>query len=329
MSATEWKNVAYPRWIRLLDYFFLMRPVLFLPGWITLLAGYLIARGQNAVFRDILNGQWEIESGNVLLFGGLVVFSAAMGGSFIFNQIYDVDSDRKNNKLFLLGDGIISLTAGTIFGSVLLLISFIGAGLIHLRFAIIIAVFNGVTAYMYNAWPFHLKSRPIGGLVANMAMGVLAFWAGWSLVSELTMQAVAFAIPYLLFNTGLYFFTTLPDVEGDAATGKITFPVRFGQQFTLKLGLGLLLLSGIWAWWLREEMLMLIVFFTVPVMLQVIRRFSVRQAIVLLKWAILVFAVVIGTRFPLLFAIGGALYGISRYYYRIRFNMEYPTMKPQ
>jgi len=64
-------------------------------------------------------------------------------------------------------------------------------------------------------------------------------------------------------------------------------------------------------------------------MLPVIRRFSVQQAIVLLKWAILVFAVVIATRFPILFGIGGALYGISRYYYRTRFNMEYPTMKAQ
>ncbi len=329
MSATEWKKLASPWWIKLLDYFFLMRPVLFLPGWITLIAGYCIARGDNTLLQDVIQGRWQIESGTGMLFLGLGLFSAAMGGSFIFNQIYDVDSDRKNNKLFLLGDGIISLSAGKLWGILLIFISLVGAVYIHPRFIVIIAIFNLITAYMYNAWPFHLKSRPIGGLLANMAMGLLAFWAGWALVQPINKTAFLFAVPYLLFNTGLYLFTTLPDVNGDATTGKITFPVRFGVQPTIWWGVVLIIMSGVAAIALREEILQLILVLILPSVVKLGRNMSIQWAIILLKRSILIFAIVISAKFPWLFGIGGALYVISRYYYRIRFNMEYPTMKSQ
>ncbi len=329
MSATEWKNVATPWWLRGLDYFFLMRPVLFVPGWITLIAGYFVATQQNRFMQQVMAGQWQFTWGNVPLIGALVAFSAAMGGSFIFNQIYDVESDRKNNKLFLLGNGIISIRAGITFGSLLLVGSLLVAWWLNPWFTAVILAFNIITAYMYNSWPFHLKSRPIGGLLANMAMGLLAFWAGWATAAPLDSRAVVFAIPYLLLNTGLYLFTTLPDVAGDQATQRITFPVRFGVHRTITGGLILIIGSGICAAVLQEEILQLVVLLLVPGIWQLVRQRSVPAAVTLLKQAILIFAVVVSVKIPWMLVVGLLLFGVSRFYYRVRFNLEYPTLKPR
>ncbi len=328
MSATEWKKVAMPWWIRGLDYFFLMRPVLFVPGWVTLLAGYFVATQQNRYFQLILNGKWQFHWGTLPLIETLIAFSAAMGGSFIFNQIYDVESDRKNNKLFLLGNGIVSVRSGQILGGGLVIGSLLIAGMVNPWLVGVIVVFNFITAYMYNSSPFQLKKRPIGGLWANMLMGILAFWAGWVIAAPLNSQALLFTIPYCLLNTGLYLFTTLPDVTGDQATQRITFPVRFGIRRTITIGTGCLIAAGLTAVILKEDIVQVILLLTLPAILSLLQQPSIPAAVTVLKRTILIFALVVSIKIPWMLVIGGILFAVSRYYYRLRFNLEYPTLKP-
>ena len=88
--------------LKMLDYVYINRPVLFFPGWVTMLAGYYTATGESISGFPI---PWELEPvfWDETVFLALVMLGAAMGGCFIFNQLKDVDTDRKNNKLFLIG----------------------------------------------------------------------------------------------------------------------------------------------------------------------------------------------------------------------------------
>ena len=93
-----------PRRLALLDYVFLLRPVILVPGWVFLLLGYHSGRawvGEPA-------SPWY-PPGRLLL--SLVIFTAIMGAIYILNQICDREADRLNRKLFLISEGRISPAA--------------------------------------------------------------------------------------------------------------------------------------------------------------------------------------------------------------------------
>ncbi|MCK4571813.1 hypothetical protein KAT89_02680, partial [candidate division WOR-3 bacterium] len=78
----------------MMDYFILMRPTLFIPVWMFFLLGVHFADG-SLNFRSI---------------SIFILYTSLMGGVYILNQIVDRESDRKNEKLFLLSDEIIPIS---------------------------------------------------------------------------------------------------------------------------------------------------------------------------------------------------------------------------
>ncbi|MFQ6003827.1 MAG: hypothetical protein ACE5KJ_08780, partial [Candidatus Zixiibacteriota bacterium] len=91
--------------IKYLDYLFVIRPVLMPPVWTILLLGHHRSAA--------LSGQSNLP-GLILL---LVTF--LVGAVYLLNQIYDVESDRINKKLFFLAEGYIS-KKNAIFQTILL-----------------------------------------------------------------------------------------------------------------------------------------------------------------------------------------------------------------
>jgi 4-hydroxybenzoate polyprenyltransferase len=89
-------------WLSRLDYIFILRPMLFFPGWSTMLAGYFIGTKRQwfPPFEQPAN-LTEI----VLLISGLALL---MGSTFILNQLNDIESDRRNRKLFIISDGSVT-----------------------------------------------------------------------------------------------------------------------------------------------------------------------------------------------------------------------------
>lgn len=314
------------QWIKYLDYFFISRPILFFPGWATMLAGDLAS--QNKVTSAKLSiGSLIPEISDASLCWGMIAFSLAMGGSFILNQIRDVSSDSENSKLFLLGDGHIPIQHGYFESFLFIMASLIISLNINFLFFIVIACFIFLTGYLYNFPPFAFKDKPLAGLIANMMMGWLAFAAGWVLFSGLNISLFYHSLPYLFFNTSLYFLTTLPDMKGDASSEKVTFPVRFGFQMTI----GFSLISFIIAFfsgivigdWLILSALILSGLF----MISLIIRKNVAAAILAIKMGIFSFCLVLSVQFPIFFVILAALFFLTRFYYKRRFQFDYPNFR--
>lgn len=291
-----------------------------------MIAGYLAASSRLNFIDQFLDGEFSSEIWNTTLFLGIVSFSFAMGGSFILNQLRDVSTDRKNNKLFLLGEGHVPIRHGYVESFLLLSISLITGFKIGYSFFVVLVV-GLLMAYIYNLPPFDFKNKPIWGLFSNMAIGWLAFVIGWVLLEPINSVLIIGSLPYLFFNTGLYFLTTLPDIEGDAASHKITFAVKYGLAVTVWMSIFSFLVAVSLALFLNDQLiLMTLVLFTPFVIGMIIYR-SVSSAIMVVKTGIVSFCLVVSVELPFYWVVMMALLLFTRYYYKRRFQFEYPNLK--
>ena len=314
-------------WIKSFDFFFLMRPMLFFPGWNTLLAGYLVAMSDVQIFDQIRNSmyQYYLWVGDVALV--MLAFMAAMGGCFILNQLKDVKTDQKNRKLFLLGENHVSYFWAWVESIVLLLASLLIGWMVNFRIALILAVFISVTGYFYNFKPFKLKDRPIAGLFANMLMGWFAFAIGWLAVQNFNLNLIIGSLPYFFLNSALYLLTTIPDAAGDRTSKKITFCVRFGERLTIRLSLLFYLISLILAMVLNGQIILIIDLLALTWMIRLALTLSQENSIKAIKMAILFFSLIICLKFPLYFVVMVIVFYLTKYYYRVRFQYDYPNFK--
>ncbi len=313
--------------IKYLDYLFITRPILFFPGWITLMAGYLVARGENRLLFDLMGGKLTPTYWNVPLVLTMFSFAAAMGASFILNQLQDVESDQKNKKLFLIGENYLSRRAA--IGESLLLVLFSLAVSLFLSWKLFIlnGLFIVITGYLYNYPPFQCKNRPYSGLFLNMLMGWIAFALGWTLSADLNGQFLLASLPYLFLNTGLYLLTTLPDVEGDRTAGKVTIGVKFGSKITIRFFLFCYSASLLAAAVLGDQLILAIDLLVLPVVLRLVQTFSLSWSIKTTKMTIFFFALLICFKFPTFFILMVALFFLTKFYYRKRFQFDYPNFR--
>ena len=315
------------KFLKSLDYLFLTRPILFFPGWATLLAGYATVGRRHQLVDRLSEGSPAVVGGNGQVVIAVISFAAAMGGCFILNQLQDVETDRQNHKLFLIGDGHVSRRAAWTEAALLILLSLVAASAINHQFAAAMITFVIITGVFYNYRPLRLKDRPLGGLAANMAMGWLAFALGRLTVESLTPTLLKLSLPYLLFNTSLYFLTTLPDYEGDRTGGKITFPVKFGFSATIVCCLLFFLAAVVSAAVQGNQFMLIVGAAAAPFMTFLAIRRSTAAAVVAVKSGIAAFALLTCLLFPVFFLLLAALFFFTRFYYRRRFAFDYPNFR--
>jgi 4-hydroxybenzoate polyprenyltransferase len=314
-------------WIKYLDYFFVTRPILFFPGWSTLLAGFLVSS------RETRWPWWHSETffqfhwWNGAIVISMLAFMAAMGASFILTQLQDVESDRKNRKLFLIGEEHIPLSNAIKESFFLIGLALVLGSLLNWSTFFLLAFFILITGYLYNYPPFQYKNTAIMGLILNMLMGWIAFALGWVLIQPLNGEFLRFSLPYLALNTGLYFLTTIPDMDGDRSTGKHTFPVRFGIPTTILACEISFFLSLILAWWNRDALILTIDLLTLPWMILLAIRRDLTAVIKTVKMAIFFFSILICLKFPLYFVLVASIFFLTRFYYRERFQFDYPNFR--
>ncbi|MBD3258752.1 hypothetical protein GF377_09990 [candidate division GN15 bacterium] len=302
--------------MRLLDFIFAARPLLHLPIW----SVYLVALH----YHHRLSGESFAWHDLVIMACLSLIFTAA---SYL-NQVYDYESDRLNDKLGFLQKGVIS--HGQMLGG------FVIAGVIPFAVAPIFSIATWfifgqllVAAYVYSSPPFRLKDRPFLGLFANAwPHGFLVSMSIMPDLSQHNAGLLGWDNPFYFFCAvaGIYVLTTIPDRDGDAATGKRTIAVIFGRTWSILTAL-LFMAGAIWIAWNSQHAAL--------VYLAMIATFLCLGALVLrsdavvrlaAKAPILLLTVLAAYWYPGYAVFVVVLLIATRIYYLRRFGIVYPQI---
>lgn len=310
------------------DVVFLMRIPLLVPVWTVLLLGWITGNPDAHMGFSA--------SSTTTLWIALAGFSFIVAGIYVSNQIRDVDSDRINNKLFILPRNIISIPAAW---GIALACSGAGMGISLMflppLFTALFAV-SMILGVFYNLPPFSLKDRPIGGTVLNfLGHGVFTYLVGFYAARLGTgMHWYEGLIPSLsagFANAAVYLASTVADVEGDAATGKHTWAVAFGARSTAYAAAICCVASLAAAFAIPENAWLMIIpsFVSVPIFvafaLRGDRRFSFRT----FRLPVAILSLSVALFLPLYAVMVLLTLVAARIYYKLRFNFDYPSLKAQ
>jgi len=309
MKYTTLKN-PNNRALHLADYFFFLRPMLHPPVWTIVLLGYFSLAPH---FTSRLG--WL-----------LIISSAAASWAYILNQIADIESDRINKKLFFLPENIISLNSARLIA----VLSFVAAvaGGFALGAQIGILFLLGLSlGQAYSMPPFSFKSRPFMGLFCNaIAHGTMPFMAGFIVAGGEVSEGFFCSLPYFSAVGAVFIGTTIPDFEGDRATGKTTPAVFLGPKLASVVmtlcAITALALSLI----LRDIPMLLAASFSLPFYIYSILKNTIRNASLSVKASILSLSLAAAWYFPAYLLLIIVLTALTRIYYRRRFDMAYPSL---
>jgi len=304
-----------PRWY---DYFFLLRPILWIPVWTFLFLGYFWGSALET-FSFTLFLPWKF-------WAVFFLYSLMMSSVYIINQIVDWESDLINNKLFLIPYNIISIRTATIYAIILALISLIFAYFLGIKL-VILFIFSYLLGLAYSIKPVELKARPIADMLANaIGYGVLAFLTGWATAAEVQGRAFIQSFGYVLFVSAVFINTTIPDIHGDQAAGKHTIGVFLGARNATILSSILLFLSFIYSFLEFDVFLMIPSLIGLPIFIMSIWDKSMQMAKISYRAVSFLFVLMVALRFPLFLVLGVLILILLRIYYTKRFLINYPSL---
>lgn len=304
--------------IEILDYFFLLRPTLFYPIWTFFLAGCW-----GGMKFGVGASVFAHPAGPVWVALGL---SLVMGSVFILNQIQDAETDRVNGKLFLIANGIVSLkeayTEAILLGVCGLGISF----WIDIRVGLCLLVLLVLSGWLYNYPPAEWKDRPVMGIVTNAVGGLIIYCLGWMTGGGAGIVPLR-AAAYTLAGAAVFLNTTLPDIEGDEKTGKITFGVRYGIERTAIWALILETITVGLALLFRDWLLFIPGFLVFPFFILGAMKRTMAEVLWATKFSVLALAAAVCIFFPWYLLPVFFVFFFSKWYYKKRFNFDYPSFK--
>jgi len=299
------------------DSVFLVRPVLLYPVWIFFLAGVWGGRASA--------GPGLEEPGPGLL-PVIAALTMVMASVYILNQIQDRETDRANGKLFLLANGIIPLKhaylEACLLGAAGLALGFLAcreAGFLLLGLFIVAGI-------LYNYPPSVWKNKPVAGLLANGIGGLIIHAVGWN-TSRPGAWIPVESIAYFTACMAVTLNTTLPDMEGDRGTGKITFGVRFGVAATAFLSCMLEVATVILAFILGDRPLFFSSALVCAFFVLAAFRPSVESVVRATKFSVVAFAAAVCVGFPWFAVLALSVFLGTKLYYKLRFHFDYPNLK--
>ena len=249
-----------------------------------------------------------------------------IGGVYLLNQIYDLETDRKNKKLFFLAEGHISKKNAWVLTVFLYLFSVLPAYGLSLTIGIIFTL-GLIFSFIYSAPPFTLKNKTYGGILTNLlSHGSLVFIAGFCARADFSLRAVLFSLPYAFAVSAVYINTTLPDIEGDKTVGKITFGTRFGILKSTIVSTTLVLLSIILSIIILDLPFLFSAIISFPFYLLALLTKEAGKSVLASKVSILFLSLAAGYFYSWYFIILILGFSGTRLYYKERFNLEYPSL---
>ncbi len=300
------KTVLKPAWF---DAFFILRPTLFFPSWTFFLAGYHKGAGTHPA-------------------PYLLWIAAALGASFLLNQLADRREDRINEKLLPRWEGLI--TERMIHAELALLIAAVIAGgcWAGVEITALLALFFLIAGVLYNFPPFRLKGRPVGGIV-SCAVGIwIGFLIGARAAEVAYPEALLAGLPYALAGAAVSLLTHVPDLDGDRLSGARTFPLVYGLRNTGAWAVILVVAAASTAFAVRDGYLLAASLISLPFFIAFFIKNTAQRADFAVKIAVFSLAVLIGlTWLPFWFLMAG-YYLFARWYHRRRLGLDYPSFRP-
>ena len=305
----------------ILDYVALMRLSLLFPVWLFLFAGHYWAKGSS-----------YLPPATGLGFPFYIVFlsySLAMASIYVINQIYDVESDRINKKLFLLPEGIIKIKDAALFAAILFLFSLAIAFIPPIDWTFrIVLLLSYLLGILYSAKPISLKDRPFLDMLSNgFGYGILNFLAGWITVKHLDVSALLHSLPYFLSVSAIFLNTTIPDINGDRAQGKRTTGVALGEGPTTRLALIFLILALFSGLFLEDYIVAATALLSLPFFAKAALTRSIDDAKVSFRIGPALLALLYGIHYPHFLILLVLTTAYLKLYYKFRFGLSYPSLK--
>ena len=255
----------------------------------------------------------------------LIALTLVFMGTYVFNQIFDIESDRINDKLHFLPRGIISIKAAWIYYGILTL-GGLAVGLMESKEAFFIA--GGIVALgiLYSVPTIRLKDRAVSGLLANsVAYGLLV---PLILIPErLVHPEILSTIPYFLAIATGYVLTTIPDREGDAAFGKRTVAVVLGVRGALILALLIDIATVIVSIKLNNMEMAVVAVTTVVPIVVLLAHYQHKIMLFTCKFPILLLTLMACYHAPFYFPVLLLTIVLTRVYYKYRFKISYPRLR--
>lgn len=318
--------------LKALDSFFLLRIPLLVPVWTILLLGW-ITGNPNAAIWGLGGGD---SGGAAYLWPAVIGFSLVVASIYVVNQIVDIESDRINHKLFLLPHGIVSVRTAWLLASLCLVVG-MGIGWVLGMGMVVIFVVSILLGVAYNLPPASLKNRAVGGVAANsLGHGMLTYLVGWYAAKQgvacdwpLLKVGLISSLSPAFANGAVFLATTIPDAQGDSATGKQTFCVRYGKRATA-ITAALFCVAALGTALLMEHnRMVMVVPSAVSLMLFLWLAVSSRREVAFqaFRWPVLLLSLAVFIMVPVYGVMLACTFLASRAYYRHRFGIDYPTFK--
>lgn len=309
------------KYLKPLDYLFILRPTLFFPVWIITLAGY----STHFAAKDVVIW-WNTEISWKIFFN-FCILTLAAGATFIFNQLQDIESDKDNQKLFLISEEHIHPATAKKIGLILMIVSMIIFLAQSFLLFLVLALFLFVWGYLYNYPPFAWKDKAVMGIVTNLLGGMLLFLIGWIMAGNFSADVFIRMIPYILAWGAVALLTTIPDQAGDAKHDKKTFAVKYGSRVTIWLSTGWVILAFLIGMVNSDPIITHPTLLALP--LFIITSFTLKPEWVIrtIRFPLLFIGLILCVQFPYFFVVILINYYLAKIYYVNRFNLDYPTFK--
>lgn len=294
--------------ILLIDALFLLRPSILIPCWTIFIIGHFHSGG----------GYGH------KFFSALLGFTLLMGGVYILNQIFDRESDRINNKLFLLSLGIFPIWLAVlevvlVWGISLYLIRGLSPSFFHFY------LLAWALGLLYTTPPIKLKGRPILDLLANMVgYGTLAFLLGGLSEKGFTLDLIRWSLPYAFAVGGVFVNTTIVDIAGDRRTGDRTTAILLGSENSRYLALILIGIGLSLALINHDPIATIAIAISLPLFVLAIIKRNDRYDIISFRLPPFILSLGAGIIFPPYLLLLAVVIVSMRIYYKRRFNLVFP-----
>jgi 4-hydroxybenzoate polyprenyltransferase len=164
-----------------------------------------------------------------------VLFVAA--GGYVINDIFDIEEDIINKPEKRIIAKHLSVRSGNLFYAFLLISSLIAGFATGWAMGLLCIVMN-VLLYFYAS---DLKGSNLwGNLLVSFMNGMVVFTSGWGALKIFNGYFAEYALMAFLITLAREIVKDMEDIEGDRAQEYETFPIAYGMNKAVWLGMSVL-----------------------------------------------------------------------------------------